>query len=387
MSDSDFLRSASAESVMWLVDKVWPLWLTRGIDWKRGGFHEYLTIEDCTCQADYRRLRVATRQIIAFSEAWRFGLARASDAVELGLAFLQRYAIQPDGGYAWRFDLDGHPIDQTRDLYDHAFVLLALSSAAGIHPPGPLRQQALALDAFLQVQFRHPAGGYVESLPPVLPRRQNPHMHLLEAYLAAFATFGDQVFLDRAEALIDLFLRRLIRNPPGALPEYFDDELQPQTVDGRFVTEPGHHAEWIWLLHSYRTASSISAALESPEIADTIALLFEFLDQHGVAANTGALIDEIWSDGTIKSASSRLWPQAERLKAEILRPFCSSEQVYKAFQVLQSYRTRSPQGLWYERRLADDTFTTEPAPASSLYHLVGAITMAHRKITNPEAPR
>ena len=82
-------------------------------------------------------------------------------------------------------------IDAHRDLYDHAFILLALASAARLLPAPPLRQEALDLLGYLDARFAHPLGGYVEVLPPTLPRRQNPHMHLLEALLTAFESFGD----------------------------------------------------------------------------------------------------------------------------------------------------------------------------------------------------
>ncbi len=348
----------------WLVDAALPLWLAHGIDHARGGFFEALDLETHLCAAPFRRLRVVARQIVVFSQAHALGVPGAEQAVQLGLHFLQTHAALEDGGYAWRFDLAHKPIDHTRDLYDHAFVLLALASAAKLAGTASLRAPALALLSWLDEKFTHPAGGYLESLPPALPRRQNPHMHYLEALLAATAAFGDDVFRARAQALVELFADRLFDAATGALPEYFDDALAPVRDGGGFLVEPGHHCEWVWLLHQ-ATALGLAVPQDMP------ARLMNFVDRHAVNPATGALFDELNSDGTIRAAGSRLWPQTERLRAEFLRADASEARQLQAVRALAAYLR--PDGLWHERRLADGSFADVPAPASSLYHLTGAI--------------
>jgi mannose-6-phosphate isomerase len=374
---------AHQDAVSWLRDIAWPFWLRHGIDRQAGAFHEHLSHDAIACAADFRRLRVVTRQIFVFGEAAQAGLPGAADAVSLGLDYLRRHAGTAETGYAWRFDLAGTVIDDRRDLYDHAFVLLALSSAAralAMAADG-LRDQAIALDAYLQAGFRHVAGGYVESLPESAPRRQNPHMHLLEAYLAGYEIFGASRFLARADELVDLFLTRLFQWREGALPEYFDDGLQPLREAGRFVVEPGHHAEWVWLLDWHRRAKLSVGQAAPARCAEAIAALLAFLDAHGVNPATGALLDEIWSDGSVKSGGSRLWPQTEYLKAELLRPDADPARIHRVQAALMAYIDGAPAGLWHERRLEDGRFLPEASPASSLYHLTGAIMLAHRQGT------
>jgi mannose/cellobiose epimerase-like protein (N-acyl-D-glucosamine 2-epimerase family) len=238
---------ASSRAMAWLQEVAWPFWLARGIDRDGSGhaigFHEHLTLDRHDCAAPFRRLRVVTRQIYVFSEAAAAGLPGAEAAVALGLDYLRRHAFDRRGGYHWRFDLAGGVIDARRDLYDHAFVLLALASAMRVVPSPILREEARALDAYLHDFFPHPEGGYGESLPASRPRRHNPHMHLLEACLAAAEVFGDDPFLDRADGLVDLFLTRMFRPAEGALPEFFDEALAPHREAGLFVVEPGHHCE------------------------------------------------------------------------------------------------------------------------------------------------
>ena len=361
------LAAAVAGLHRWLHEAAWPTWLAHGVDWKRGGFFEALDLRAHACTAPFRRLRVLARQIYVFSHAHRAGLAGADRAVRLGLAFLEDHAAHPDGGYAWRFDLDHRAIDLTRDLYDHAFVLLALSSATAVLGAAALRPQALALLDWIDRALPHEEGGYLESLPPALPRRQNPHMHLLEAVLAASEAFGDPVFLVRANDLLAVFAERMLDAETGALPEYFDNALRPERRDGVFLVEPGHHCEWVWLLHR---AEALGARIDG--MTATASGLMAFVDRYGIDHTRGGVMDLVCSDGTPVDIGARLWPQTERLKAEFLRPDPDPRRQMQAVAVLQSYLRAD--GLWHERYDADGVLSDKPAPASSLYHLTCAIT-------------
>jgi len=350
----------------WLTTRAWPLWLQHGVDWQGGAFNESLTLDTYCSTAQFRRLRVLARQIYVFSLAQLHGLAGADAAVELGLDFLLRRARQPDGGYAWRFDLAGRVIDDRRDLYDHAFVLLALAAAARVHPTETLRDLALELDMFITTRMHHSQQGYVESLPLKLPRRQNPHMHLLEAYLAAAETFGEERFFDRAREVVELCVTRFWDSTTSTLAELFDDRLVREEVAGRHLWEPGHHCEWIWLLDWYERLTR-----DAP-LADVRYRLWQSVNGFGIN-NTcdGALLDEVWSDGIVKTASSRLWPQTERLKSALILRDVAPDERSRAELALRPFLR--PDGTWYEHKTTDGTNTCDPAPASSLYHLTCGI--------------
>lgn len=350
----------------WLTETAWPLWLARGIDRERGGFHEHLSHETLICAADFRRLRVVTRQITVFAAA------EAAEAVQLGCDFLHR-ARQPDGGYAWRFDLEGTAIDHTRDLYDHGFVLLAWSRAGQ-------REPALAVDQYLQAHFRHPLGGYREAIPDAPPRRQNPHMHLFEAYLAAAETWPEAPFWSRAVELAELFHTRLFQYAEQSLPEYFDDTLTPLRENGRFIAEPGHCAEWIWLLRWFEQSAIARGETAPAWVEPAIAALTATLNLPACRNEFGALIDEIWSDGSVRTGSARLWPQTERLKAEVMTATPDPARIAEAFQALGHFIAGAPPGLWHERWTPQDGFAASPAPASSLYHLTGGILEALKSL-------
>jgi mannose/cellobiose epimerase-like protein (N-acyl-D-glucosamine 2-epimerase family) len=355
----------------WLIDHAWPLWLAHGIDWQRGAFHEHLDAGSLQCHAAFRRLRVAARQTYVFSTAARYGVPHAKEAVALGLGFLRGPARFADGGFAWRFDLDNQPIDRTRDLYDHAFVLLAFAAAADVVGADHVRADAVALVEHIATQFVHPGGGYREGIPAVEPRRQNPHMHLFEALLAASEAFGSKRFFDYASDLAALFATRFFQPKEGALPECFDEALAPLREGGRFAAEPGHHYEWTWLLHRHTAIGAVMGCLVDPDLQPTADSLFEFAERHGVNPSSGLVVNGLWSDGQVSDGSFRLWPQTERLKAVARR---RRVRVTEALGALEQHLAGARPGLWIERLDARGQPIAEPVPATSLYHLTAALT-------------
>jgi mannose-6-phosphate isomerase len=366
------MNSPGFDGLQWLTGHAWPLWLAHGVDWKRRAFHEHLEGATLQCGARFRRLRVVTRQTYVFAQAARHGVPQAAEAVALGLDFLRGPARLAGGGYAWRFDIENRPVDQTRDLYDHAFVLLAFAAAAGVVGAEAVRADAQALMDFIAAQFAHPHGGYRESVGATGERRQNPHMHLFEALLAATEAFGDERFFAAARDLAGLFAGRFYQADVGALPEYFHDALAPVRSDGWFVTEPGHHYEWIWLIRWYHAvAATVGQAV--PDLNRAARPLFKFAERHGISRATGLAVNGVWSDGTVADAGFRLWPQTERLKAVArLAPGSLPAAVTAFTRHLDGVRP----GLWIERMDAEGRAVAEPSPATSLYHLTAALTDA-----------
>ena len=293
----------------WLFECAIPLWLDHGVDWRGGGFHEALDLRTLENKADFKRLRVVARQIYVFVQAARRGVPRAREAVDHGLQFLFSRMRHPAGGYVSRCDLAGEIIDPTRDLYDLAFVLFALAHAYRLHGTAALKSEAMALLGFLDHAMRHPAGGYVESLPDALPRRQNPHMHLLEAALACARLMPDPAFDRLCNELVGLSERCFIDADKGMVFEYFASDLSVDRAGGPALVEPGHILEWAWLLaEGQRLRGGVASTGEA---------LAGFALRHGRDPLTGLLRGELREDGSISQASVRLWPHAEWLKAAL----------------------------------------------------------------------
>src|SRR5690606_37059962 len=133
------------------------------------------------------------------------------------------------GGWARVLGVDGGVLDPCEDAYDHACVLLALAYAhqAGNAEAARLGEETFAfLDAHLEDER---LTGFLETSDGAELRRTNPHMHLLEAFLAWHATTGDRTYLRRAARIIDLFRSHFFDAESWTLGEYFDDVWRPAT--------------------------------------------------------------------------------------------------------------------------------------------------------------
>ncbi|WP_197277051.1 AGE family epimerase/isomerase [Sphingomonas profundi] len=363
------LRPLAAEAQAWLYGKALPLWLAHGVDRARGGFHETLDPDGLACAVPYKRLRVTTRQIYAFAEGARHGVPGARAAVEHGLAFLLGPLRHPEGGFARSCDRDGRIVDPARDLYDLAFTLFALGHAYRLTADAALRDEAIALLAFIDAHLRHPAGGYAEGLPAALPRRQNPHMHLLEAALACAELMPHPQFDRLCDDLADLAARRFIDVPAGVIREYYADDLVPEGPFGGALVEPGHNLEWAWLLTELVRVRGRAVAGG--------ARLASFALARGLDADTGLLRGALFDDGAVADASVRLWPHCEWLKAALAYPDFAAGSPAVAWAALRRFLAGPQPGLWCER-WDGRGFVAAPAPASTLYHLVSCITALAR---------
>lgn len=165
-------------------------------------------------------------------------------------------------GWFHRLDADGRPdLASGKSCYDHAFVLLATSSAAvaGLDGAHPLLMAAG--DVFLQRFWDDTAGRCRDhfsadwsDLDPY--RGLNANMHAVEAMLAVADATDDDAWRRRA-ARIAGFAVDLATSYGGRLPEHFDSSWTPQLShnEGRpadpfkpYGATVGHGLEWSRLL-------------------------------------------------------------------------------------------------------------------------------------------
>lgn len=373
------LATAFLQLRCWLFDEVLPLWHAQGIDWENGGFHEKLD-HDARMVANLpRRTRVVARQIYSFAAAGRMGWhGDWSSAVDHGAQSLFHDCIKPDGLVVSTYSADKKSINQSFDLYDHAFALFALSELAQRGNYSDRASNAASL-MLKMMNRRHlaPKGGWLDSDEGINLLRSNPHMHLLEAFLALATSTGMACWLDEANRLVELSLKMFISPVTGALHEYFDLQWSPLSDERGQIVEPGHQFEWSWLLRQWQEKTKLSY-LDTESVAEKLCHIGE---NCGVTKD-GLVFDELWDNLAPKVMTSRTWPQTERVKACLSQaqietsPSASEEWEGKAAQAIMSIlRFAHPtgyQGLWYDRLLTDGSAKIEPAPASSLYHIMCA---------------
>ncbi|MDP3406193.1 MAG: AGE family epimerase/isomerase [Brevundimonas sp.] len=364
--EEEGLGEGAARFSDWLRLKALPVWSTLGQS-ANGAFEELLSLDGRRLDA-HRRARVQARQIHVFAEAGLSGWAGpVAGAVDRGLAYLDACFLRSDGKVRTLLTPAGESADETAMLYDQAFVLLALASA---QRAGGLDCEARALALRDQLLADGPSSGGLREGGDQ-PWQSNPHMHLLEACLAWEAAGVDPGWAALSDRIVALALERFIDPVHGCLLEFFAQDWSPADgEDGRRV-EPGHQFEWAWLLARHARARGSAAGLEAAH------RLYAF-GRRGVEPVRQVAVDAVETDGLIRSRRARLWPQTEWLKAALILAETDEgadrdqrlADAAVAQRAIWLYLTED--GLWRDKRLEDGGFLDEPAPASSLYHLLGA---------------
>lgn len=206
-----------------------------------------------------RQLHETTRMVHCFVMAHQLGLPGADRMIDHGMDYVWRKHRDPaQGGYFWGVD-DRGPVNDTKQAYGHAFVLLAASSAKVAGHPDADRLLADVTEVLLNRFWDDAAGATTEeytadwqSLGPY--RGQNSNMHLTEALMAAFEATADHTYLTMAERIASLIINCHARAEGWRVAEHFHADW---SVDRAYAgdpmfrpsgTTPGHALEWSRLL-------------------------------------------------------------------------------------------------------------------------------------------
>jgi mannose/cellobiose epimerase-like protein (N-acyl-D-glucosamine 2-epimerase family) len=364
------LSALYAQLVGWLVNDAYPRWAEHGIDARNGGFIEAIG-QDGHGLSDPRRARVHPRQIYAFAQARGFGWrGDVAGIVSRGMEYFIAHYRRSDGLFRTLAAVDGAVLDERALLYDQAFALLGLAAAAAaLDARAEFEMRALALRDLIESRLSTADGSLRSEAGATAVRESNPHMHLLEACLAWAEIGRDAGWAAWVGRLVELGVARFLRQDLGAIGECFTAAWQPAPGLAGRIIEPGHQFEWAWLLLR-------SENVHPSPLRETALRLIAIGDEYGV--RHGVAINELFDDWTAKDDNARLWPQTERLKAALLAATLTHEPHYwsmaeaAALSFLPYLRTSVP-GLWCDVQRPDGTLLDSPAPASTLYHLVGAI--------------
>ncbi|SHM81106.1 AGE family epimerase/isomerase [Bradyrhizobium lablabi] len=358
-----------------MIDHALPLWSGEGWDRTTGGFIDRLAPDGLADRQAPRRIMVQARQIYCFAKAAQMGwYPKGRDIALKGLDYLLTKAKSPDGkpGFVHVLTPEGAVLKPLRDTYDHAFVLLALASVYALDHDAQIRAEIDALCHFLDTQLRSPNGGFLEGLPASMPRRQNPQMHLFEAMIATFDATHEPVFQNRAGDFFALFLANLYDKQKQLLGEYFEEDwsrIEPVSI------EPGHQAEWAWLLKGFERITGCPTGRFRGEL---LASALRYRDEA-----TGCLVDEGDTAGNVKRYTRRLWPQTEMAKAWIAQAESgeagAADEARAALARLERHYLRHPvAGAWHDQFDRDGNSLVATIPASSFYHVLCAVTEAEQ---------
>jgi mannose/cellobiose epimerase-like protein (N-acyl-D-glucosamine 2-epimerase family) len=363
------LDGLAARARDWLNNAGLPFWATHGLDAKGLGFHEDLTLNGQPGDKAYKRMRAQCRQTYVFAEATMRGWnGPAEAAMWAGYDFITTHGRNADGTWARLLGRNGGIIDATPDLYDHAFVLFACAAVYRATRSDAVLATLRDTHTVIQERFALDGGiGYRAELPTPEHHRQNPHMHLLEAYMAAFEATGDDRYMSEAAKVVDLFQTAFYDATMGRLFEDFDQTWQPTQA----LLEPGHHFEWVWLLDRFAKLGGHALKREMTGLYNRACI--------GMNPQTGLIVDAMDIRGNVRRASSRCWPNTEALKAHISIKTrfglpLSAAIAHSTEQLLNRYLGVTPYGGWMDQFDAVGNACATAMPASTFYHVLVAFT-------------
>lgn len=361
----------------WLTHDVYPLWAEKGIDRKNGGFIESISFSSESL-IQPRRAMVQARQIYSFLTGLNMGCCPrniAMFAVEQGIDYLvERYSL-PSGAFIYSVNANGSAYGLTPDLYTQAFALFGMAQAYTLSNDPAIKNRAKDLLKYLYRERKVTSGGFTEvDDKGSVSFKSNPHMHLFESAIAWMQIDPDAEWKQLGQELLELCLNKFIDPETQVLGEYFDQNWNHLRENGNFIYEPGHQYEWAWLMSLYEnlTGKNLKAVRHQ---------LFLLAEKYGISKSRKVVFDEMWSDYTPKTQSSRFWPQCERIKAasRLSKEVAVQDQPQyrkaadEALETLFKFFETPVKGLWFDILSENDTFNANSAKASSLYHIVNAI--------------
>jgi sulfoquinovose isomerase len=233
------------------------------------------------------------------------------------------------------------PVLAQKASYDHAFVVLAASSAAIVGAAGADALLEEALDVwearFWQEEYALGADLWDRAWAQLDPYRGvNSNMHAVEALIAAADVTGDNIWLDRAFRIAENVVHGFARDAGWLLPEHYDDRWRPlvdYNVDNpRDQFRPygvtiGHLFEWSRLCLHVRASLGADAP---PWLLDDASGLFEAGAQYGWGADgaPGFVYTIDWEKQPVVTARLH-WVIAEAIGAAAAFHHATGKAAYK----------------------------------------------------------
>ncbi len=381
MSKVEFIQEAQ-RFVDWSKIAL-AFWAKAAAD-PRGGYAEDLTMDGRANFDTTRRVRVQSRQAYVYAHAgylgWFEGAKAASDqawnfVMGPGSAGGEFIASETRWGCAHLVAGDGRLVNDMRDTYAQAFILLSGAWRYRAFQDEKALAAAVNTLEFLQENLSSDHGGWFEALP--LPesteRRQNPHMHLFEAFIGLYNATQSPRFLGLADDMFRLFEMHFFDPKTGNLWEFFEPDWSLKGDGG--PVEPGHMMEWAWLLAAY-------SEISGKDVQSYIVKLYEAAMATGYDKDLGLICDMVSLDETPIERTFRTWPQTEMIKASIARAKIEgSDAMYAAAAkgiraLFDHYLSVDVAGGWIDKVSLSGEPLSSVMPTSTFYHLFCAAAEA-----------
>lgn len=313
------------------------------------------------CAPKRFRAMACARQLYVF--------AKAGDQLHAARLFDSLRRFFPDlthGGFYYSVGPDGQPLETSKDLYTHAFVLFALSAYFGYCGNSEARVLMHEVADVIATRFKpdpvhglpHAAFDVTFTTPHSGPL-QNPLMHLTEAYLMAADATGDTRFDTALDALLPRIAVAFVDPASQCVMELSHDETASWI-------EPGHQFEWFYLSVESRHRAFSASGLDTSLLA-----AFDFGQTHGVDPVSHAVAASIDRQGKVIDRTQRIWAQTEYLRALAVHPDSAIRAMAPEQARAFAERFLLPVG-WREAINEHGDIVRADMPSTTPYHLATA---------------
>lgn len=375
MSTSLKLHLCINQLTDWLKDDALPYWTTSGINQHSGAVYEQMLFNGQADLAANQRIRVQARQIMVFCAAqqqqW---LKNSLPLVERIAQFMQAHGrITPTAiGYAQLLTPDNHIVEAKLDCYDFAFYFLACFYRYSTFKDQQALDEANALLQHIELHFKTSSAGWLEGNYPAPHRRQNPHMHLFEAFMTGYEVSQDAKWLAKAGQIFSLFEQFFFNPTSHVLHEHFDANWQLAKGPLGEQVEPGHMFEWVWLLRWYEqlTGTAVSHYCDA---------LYTKALEIGFDPQSQLIYDVTDCHGKVVNGTKRCWPLTELVKASLAQAAISAPEQRGFYEdkatlgiqlLFKFYMHPTIKGSYIDQIAQDNSVQANHAPASTLYHFM-----------------
>ena len=260
----------------------------------------------------------------------------------------------------------GKPVDDSKQAYAHAFVVLAAASATAAGRPGAQELLDEALTVLDAKFFDQDAAMSVDTFDRTFTELEdyrgiNANMHTVEALLAAADVTGDRHWLDRAVGIATRAIDEFARANDWALPEHYDSDWNPLLDYNRdepkhpfrpYGATVGHWIEWARLvLHARSALIAADGAAPDWMLEAATALMEKSAASFGIDGAPGFVYTVYW-DGSPVARERMHWVAAEAVSAAAVMYRVTGDRTWAEryeqwWEYISTYLLDAETGSWF----------------------------------------
>lgn len=367
------------------LHNILSYWIKYGLEENGEGFYGAVDLDNKPVLSANKSCVLNARILWTFSEAARryTGMGYDDIARRAYRVVTTDFADDEYGGYFMEISSDNHVVNDIKHTYAQAFVLYALSKYYELNPVIKVLETIRNFFNFLDCRTRDPENpGYFESFTREWeiheenrmadnnePKSMNTHLHLLEAYAAAYRVWEDEMIRMRLAELLNIFTGNIIRQS-GHLGIFFSNEFV-ETEESLGICSFGHDIEASWLILEASEILGDGDILKN--VKPLIKKMADAVLREGVDKD-GGLFLESYRFGSHIRTNKHWWLQAENLVGFMNMYQITGEKKYwdtvkLTWDFIDRFVIDHKRGEWFTKvnRLGEP-YLTEPEDDPSPYY-------------------